>query len=244
MSQFLRSEADRKKICGQVSHSLPIQTWPQGSSTIEADYYDPVKDLLNKCIEIGYSAIQETYGKDLKYYYEGLRFMKYGKETGDKLPHSAGALKPELIGFLAEDSAKLKQTPTAWWGAVPKTQPTGVHIEMVAIVKDDWNDVFEQAGAYARCQFDASPGRSYVMVLGFNYARMTMRCLRMHRSAITTTYEIDLSNDEGRSEFLKVLLAMLTWPDRSDAGFVEYSDGMEYFFSSEWEYALTHPFTT
>ena len=214
----------------------PIKSWL--ACTTEQSYYIPIQELLNSCIEIVYGVLRKEYGANKQFYYRGLTFKKYETVTGDKSCNSAGALKPDLIGYIAKDNTKSKETPKGYWGEVPSSDSNGVHIEMVVEVKGNWRELAAQAGTYARCQFIASPSRTFVLVLGFNLDEGNMRFMLYHRSGLTATEKISLKDEEGRKEFLGILLAVLSWQKQSDAGFPEYTDGVEYVFREKEGYSV------
>ena len=213
-------------------HCCSNMNW--GSQTLgnrlETSFYDPIQNMLDNCIKIGYAALRKTYRNGERSYYDGLKFMRYDTETGDKSHNSAGALKPDLIGYIANGGTTSKQTVKGYWGAVPTSDPNGVHIEIAVEVKSNWRDLVAQAGTYARCQFIASPGRTFVLVLGFNQKQGSMRFLLYHRSGLSASEEIYFYNERGHKQFLGIFIAMLSWSRQSDAGFPEYTNGVEYFF--------------
>ena len=231
-----------KKCCseGPIKNGLE---WPSG--TAEESFYHTIQKLLNDCIKIGYGALDDAYECEPTFYYRGLRFMRNRKPAGDMTINSAVSLKPDLIGFVSADenlpSENLPaEAPNWWWGAVPeskskgtKSDPQGVHVEIVVEVKGQWPELVSQAATYARSQFAANTSRTFVLVLGFNHSQKTMRFMLYHRSGVTATTEIELDTLAGRKDFMKIFLRILSWTSHTDAGFPAYTEGVNYFFREE-----------
>ncbi|KAJ3730947.1 hypothetical protein DFJ43DRAFT_1082166 [Lentinula guzmanii] len=95
----------------------------------------------------------------------------------------------------------------------------GAQIAIPVEVKNNWSDLVLQSGIYARCMFSASPLRQFVLGIGYNYEDHTLRFLVYHRGGCTGSEPLNLDQPKGQKGFIHLIVSILTWRTRADAGF-------------------------
>ncbi|KAJ3991385.1 hypothetical protein F5050DRAFT_1207213 [Lentinula boryana] len=174
----------------------------------ERMHYRGFIKFLNK--GIGSSLAQLP--KDHKALYRDLKFYVWDKPTKDGI-EGAQPLKPDgagVLGFEAEELVNLFWSPPA---------EGGERIAIPVEVKNNWSELVLQAATYARCMFSASPLRQFVLVIGYKHNEHSLRFLVFHRGGCTGSKPLDLDRPDGQKGFIHLLVSILTWRTRADAGF-------------------------
>ncbi|KAJ3991403.1 hypothetical protein F5050DRAFT_1197572 [Lentinula boryana] len=174
----------------------------------ERKHYPGFIDFLNEGIKSSLAQLP----KDHKALYRDLKFYVWDRPTKDGI-EGAQPLKPDgagVLGFEADELDNLFWSPPAEGG------------EQIAIpveVKDNWSELLLQAATYARCMFSASPLRQFVLVIGYKHNEHSLRFLVFHRGGCTSSEPLDLDHPKGQEGFIHLLVSILTWRTRADAGF-------------------------
>ncbi|KAJ3982359.1 hypothetical protein F5890DRAFT_1530154 [Lentinula detonsa] len=174
----------------------------------EREHYQSIIAFMNKGIN---SSLAELPEAD-KALYRGLKFYVWDKPTKDGI-EGAQPLKPDgagVLGFEADELDNLFWSPPAEGG-----QQIAIPVE----VKGSWSELVLQAATYARCMFSASPLRQFVPVIGYKHNEHSLRFLVFHRGGCTSSEPLDLDKQDSQKGFIHLLVSILTWRTRADAGF-------------------------
>lgn len=194
---------------------------PLSHSLKEVDHYSYLIDTLNKALDACRSVMPST--KNGRFY-ALLRFFDRGNNPMADGVYGANPLKPDVVGISGEECpSKL------WWR--PATMKRADTAEVPYEVKESWAELINQAATYARCLFSASPLRSFALVLAYNQAQHSFRFLVFHRGGLTASTPISFLTirEQGpdQTNFLRLLISLLTWESRGDAGLPEWSNDRE-----------------
>ena len=156
-------------------------------------------------------------------FYSHLKFIVYGRSVGDySNRQSPNRLEADIVGG-NDISEHERQDVKCWWGAprMKESDPRAPHanIEIVVLVKTSWEGVANDGIEYAKCQFMAHPSRTFVLMLALHVWECTVRFLLFHRSGLTATEEINLSERDGCKDLLRIMMKILLWSEQHDAGF-------------------------
>ena len=182
-------------------------TFPDSGA--EFDHYQPLRKLLNKCIEACHKALGDSKGE----YYRDLNFIIWDNPTRNAGgPH----LKPDLAGGInLPEKDKIKANGGLYW----RRPCSNEHELLLPVeVKKGWNDLVRQAGTYAQCLFVASPLRKFALVLGYEYDLKEIRILVFHHGGLTSSQALKINTQEGIDDLLLIFLAILSWNTVYDAG--------------------------
>ncbi|KAJ3982176.1 hypothetical protein F5890DRAFT_1476372 [Lentinula detonsa] len=175
----------------------------------ESEHYRGLVDFLNGAFHSSLAQLPDAHGA----LYRALKFHVCDRPTVDGF-EGAKPLKPNGVGVLGLEAAvepdKLLWSPPAEGGA---------QIAIPVEVKNNWSDLVLQSGIYARCMFSASPLRQFVLVIGYNYEDHTLRFLVYHRGGCTSSEPLNLDQPKGQKGFIHLIVSILTWRTRADAGF-------------------------
>ncbi|KAG7094145.1 hypothetical protein E1B28_007757 [Marasmius oreades] len=203
--------------------SLSPSEWP--SSDAERDYYTPLANFLNDCIQKCNNALNAQKSdrgvpEFARRLYGKLKFAVYDRPMLDGID-GAAAVKPNL-----GSSRNLQEGVKLSWGAV---EAKGVRqMDVPGEVKLLWSQLLAQAAVYARYLFSASPTRTWSLVLGFNQKEKNLRFLIFHRGGCTASTDLNLTTEQGRKEACRLILTMLLWTEDYHAGFCCFSTDKEY----------------
>ncbi|KAJ3784708.1 hypothetical protein GGU10DRAFT_314422 [Lentinula aff. detonsa] len=174
----------------------------------EREHYQSIIAFMNQGIGSSLARLP----KDHKALYGDLKFYVWDKPTKDGI-EGAQPLKPDgagVLGFEADELDNLFWSPPAEGG-----QQIAIPVE----VKGSWSELVLQAATYARCMFSASPLRQFVPVIGYKQNEHSLRFLVFHRGGCTSSEPLDLDEPDGQKGFIHLLVSILTWRTRADAGF-------------------------
>ncbi len=99
----------------------------------------------------------------------------------------------------------------------PQVRQIGVAVQL----DDDWERVVLKAGTHARAAFDAIVLRQFVLVIGVNTKEGTIRFLTFHRGGLSANRDLRIDDVKDRFEIMKLLLSVVLWQDKDDAGIVD-----------------------
>ncbi|KAJ7122879.1 hypothetical protein C8R44DRAFT_876075 [Mycena epipterygia] len=181
-----------------AKEKLIVPVWPPTDNK-ERDHYPALVEFINHCVGVGNAALKTQ--KALGGWYQNLRFVVYDKETGDGV-EGAHALKPDLVGLVGGgDDNKLYWTPTRQAATSDTAAGRGE---------------------------DASPSRTFALVIGYNQTKRELRFLVFHRSGLTSSEPCNLSQPQGREDALRLMMTILLWSKPQHAGFISTSNEFEY----------------
>ncbi|KAJ3983677.1 hypothetical protein F5890DRAFT_1566305 [Lentinula detonsa] len=174
----------------------------------ERKHYPGFIDFLNEGIKSSLAQLPKGH----KALYRDLKFYVWDRPTKDGI-EGAQPLKPDGAGVLGFGADKLDNL---FWS--PPAEG-GEQIVIPVEVKDNWSELLLQAATYARCMFSASPLRQFVLVIGYKHDEHSLRFLVFHRGGCTSSKPLDLDDPKGQEGFIHLLVSILTWRTRADAGF-------------------------
>ncbi|KAJ3978944.1 hypothetical protein F5890DRAFT_1469690 [Lentinula detonsa] len=174
----------------------------------EREHYRDFINFMNKGIDLSWAQLPEAD----KALYRDLKFYVWDKPTKDGI-EGAQPLKPDgagILGFKADELDNLFWSPPAEGG-----QQIAIPVE----VKENWSELVLQAATYARCMFSANPLQQFVPVIGYKHNEHSLQFLVFHRGGCTSSKPLDLDEPDGQKGFIHLLVSILTWRTRADAGF-------------------------
>ena len=219
LDMSLPSDALVRSAYGSLN-GAGLPAWPSGAG--EAQWYPPLQEFLNSCVEACNGALDGSQGEvgKGKRWYGDLNFIVYDKPTEDGI-HNSAALKPDLVGGL-----NLNSTERAAWS--PMDQKAN-QVLLPVEVKDDWLPLVAQAATHARCLFSASPSRQFALTLGFQRSKTELRFLVLHRGGLTASKPLSVQDKQGQQDILRIFLSILRWQSPNDAGFLDFSNDIDMF---------------
>ncbi|KAJ3725692.1 hypothetical protein DFJ43DRAFT_1157426 [Lentinula guzmanii] len=181
------------------------------SNCPESEHHRGLIDFLNSGIRSSLTQLP----RDHEAIYRDLRFYVWDRPMKD-----AKSLKPDgagVVGFEADELDNLFWSPPAEGMAIP--------VE----IKGNWSELVLQAATYARCMFSASPLRQFVLVIGYKHNEHNLRFLVFHRGGRTSFTPLNLDKPDGQKGFNHLLVSILTWRTRADAGFPAWYNDAQVF---------------
>ena len=219
LDMSLPSDALVRSAYGSLN-GAGLPAWPSGAG--ETQWYPPLQEFLNSCVEACNGALDGSQGEvgKGKRWYGDLNFIVYDKPTEDGI-HNSAALKLDLVGGL-----NLNSTERAAWSPIDeKVNQVLLPVE----VKNDWAQLVAQAATYARCLFSASPSRQFALTLGFQQSKAELRFLVFHRGGLTSSKPLSVQDKKGQQDILRIFLSILNWKSSIDAGFLDFSNDIDMF---------------
>ncbi|KAJ3995066.1 hypothetical protein F5050DRAFT_1713202 [Lentinula boryana] len=198
-----------KALSAKTRKSSAPPVGPEQVDTLEN--YDLAIDKLQSQIDKTYKSFARQKPETLLVKSdcpENLKFYVWDRPMKD-----AKSLKPDgagVLGFEADELDNLFWSPPA---------ECGEQIAIPVEVKGNWPELVLQAATYARCMFSASPLRQFVPVIGYKHNEHSLRFLVFHRGGCTSSEPLDLDQPKGQKAFIHLLVSILTWRTRADAGF-------------------------
>ncbi|KAF8314585.1 uncharacterized protein EI90DRAFT_3135848 [Cantharellus anzutake] len=239
---------DHSHVVSVMQKVFETVPYPDPFRKRETENYGNISCFLTKCVERcrdAYESIFAMYGATGdrqafklqpfgKAFWPGLLFVKYDRQTGDKVKNAA-PLKPDIVGLAVEDTPP--SDFVACWSKPPEQSKRNPRRIAVAVeVKADWKDMLFQSCTYGRAQFNDTPLRTFTVTIAINHAAETLRVLIFHRGGLTTSKELRLTTKDGNPhdirKFMKILLSILLWQTPGDAGFPEFTDANRFIFPS------------
>ncbi|KAJ3979152.1 hypothetical protein F5890DRAFT_1642082 [Lentinula detonsa] len=185
------------------AHNKP-ETLLVKSDCPESEHHRGLIDFLNGGIRSSLTQLP----KDHEALYRDLSFYVWDRPMKD-----AKSLKPDGAGVLGFEADELD---SLFWSLPAEG---GEQMAIPVETRDNWPNLVLQAGTDACCLFSASPLRQFVLVIGYNYEDHTLRFLVYHRGGCTSSEPLNLDQPKGQKGFIRLLVSILTWKTRADAGF-------------------------
>lgn len=225
--------------------------------TDERANYIPVADFLNDCVAAcneAYDMIAQnlhngpfTVATRDKRWFPNLSFLKYDRETGDRVRGATRALKPDVIGIDAPNPPDDPADVLGYWNLPDELEDDrkANQIEIVCDLKSEWKPMVPQVGTYGRALFTRCPQRVFTLAFAIDHISKVMRVFIFHHGGLTASHAISLAHPgintcgpvaeklaRSRRDFLEILLSILLWQGPADAGFLEFTDGEEWVIPS------------
>lgn len=201
--------------------------WPSSTLSEDEDYYVPMQTLINDTISVCRDALHnssETLFRNLRF------FVSHGIDAMDRAS-GYNVLSPGLIAEETDESPELqadgekRKQERPWWC---KPDDKGRQIALVCELRNRWSELISQLATYACCQFVACPSRLFVLSIGFNHQTNEVRFIIFHRSGLTASHALNLTKESDRLQFMTILMTIMIWKERRDAGFSDSNDNMSY----------------
>ncbi|KAF7316184.1 hypothetical protein MIND_00136600 [Mycena indigotica] len=192
-------------------------------------HYTPLAKFLNLCLTHGMNSLTKAKiisKSDSEFSYTNSKFLVYARPTADGVLKEA-PLQPDIVLVpknTGHDSAKIRVRDgiRLVWNRLDSKD---IQIQIVVEVKNEWTELIRQAATYGRAAFSAFPLLTWVLAMGYNQATGKLRFLIFHRGGLTCSPPLNIFDDAGRDDCLKIIMAVLTCNTPSAHGYVEWCDG-------------------